>query len=214
MTSRGVEGATTFRPGNHHAPVLDALRMLRAEARARAVAGAHHQRTFHLPVGHVAALRKFVGDVVEAHRDEIREHDFGDRLQPGHRRAHRGAEDRLFGDRRVAHAQRTELLVQPDRRLEHAAGLGDVLAEKHHVRIARHFLRDAAGDRIAIGQFRHFSREAAVGIDVGVDDVHRRRRRRLALLGRLIDLALDAARRCPSSLPDRCRIRAAARDRS
>jgi hypothetical protein len=44
--------------------------------------------------------------------------------RPGHRRAHGRAEDGLFGDRRVAHAQRAELLVEPDSRLEHAAGLG------------------------------------------------------------------------------------------
>ncbi len=76
-------------------------------------------------------------------------------FKPGHRRAHGGAEDRLLGDRRVAHAQRPELLVKPDRRLEHAAGLGDVLAEEHHVGVARHFLGDAADHGVAIGQFRH-----------------------------------------------------------
>ena len=141
--------------GDHHAPVLDALAVLGAEARAGAVAGAHHQRAFDLAVRHVTALGEFVGDVVEAHREEVREHDLGDRLQAGHRRAHGGAQDRLLGDRRVAHAQRAELLVQTDGRLEHAAGLGHVLAEEHHVGIARHFLRDAAGDRVAIGQFRH-----------------------------------------------------------
>ena len=32
---------------------------------------------------------------------------------------------------------------------------GNVLAEEHDVGIARHFLRDAASHRIAIGQFRH-----------------------------------------------------------
>jgi hypothetical protein len=129
--------------------------MLRAEARASAVASAHDQRAFQLPVAHVAALGKFVGDVVEADREEIREHDLGDRLEARHRRAHGRAQDRLLGDRRVAHAQRPELLVEPDRRLEYAAGLADVFAEKDHVGVARHLLRDAARDRIAIGQFRH-----------------------------------------------------------
>ena len=141
--------------GDHHAPVLDALRMLRAEARARAVAGAHHQRAFDLAVRHVTAFWKFIGDVVEAHRKEVREHDLGDRLQAGHRRAHGGAHDGLFGDRRVAHAQRPELLVEPDRRLEHAACLGHVLAQKDDIGIARHFLGDAADHGVAISQFRH-----------------------------------------------------------
>ena len=148
-------GRDHFQARDHHRPVLDALRMLRAEARARAVRGAHHQRALELPVAHVAALGEFVRDVVEAHREEIREHDLGDRLQPGHRRAHRGAKDRLLGNRAVFHAALAELLEQPDGRLEHAAGLADVLAEEDDVGIARHLLRDAAGDRLAIGQFRH-----------------------------------------------------------
>ena len=150
-----IGGRHHLEAGDHHAPVLDALGMLCAEARAGAVAGANDQRAFELAVRHIAALGKLVGDVIEADREEIREHDFGDRLEPGHRRAHRGAHDRLFGDRRVAHALGTELLVEPDRRLEHAARLGDVLAEEDHVGIARHFLRDAARDCVAVGQFRH-----------------------------------------------------------
>ena len=129
--------------------------MLCAETRAGAVAGANDQRAFDLAVRHVTAFGKLVGDIVEAHGEEIREHDFRDRLQPGHRRAHGGAHDRLLGDRRVAHAQRPELLVEADRRLEHAAGLGDILAEEDDVGIARHFLRDAADDGVAISQFRH-----------------------------------------------------------
>ncbi len=141
--------------GNHHAPVLDALRMLCAEPRAATVAGAHHQRALGLAVGHVAAFGKFVGDVVEADRNEIREHDFRDRLQPGHRRAHGGAQNRLLGNRCIAHPARAELFVEPHRGLEHAASLADVFTNKNNVGIALHFLRDAAGDCVAIGQFRH-----------------------------------------------------------
>ena len=148
-------GRDDLQAGDHHAPVLDALAVLRAEARAGAVAGTHDQRALELAVRHVTALRKFVGDVVEADGKEIREHDLGDRLQPCHRGAHRGAEDRLLGNRRVAHAQRTELLVKTHGRLEHAAGLGHVFAEKHDVGIALHLLRDAANDGVAIRQFRH-----------------------------------------------------------
>ena len=129
--------------------------MLRAKARTAAIAGADDERTFDLSVRHVAALGEFVGDVIEAYRDEIREHDFGNRLQTGHRGAHGCSEDGLLGDRRVAHAHGSKLLEQPDGGLEHAAGLGDVLAEKHYVGIARHFLGDAADDGVAIGQFRH-----------------------------------------------------------
>ncbi len=65
------------------------------------------------------------------------------------------AHDGLLGDRRVAHPLRSELLIKTDRRLEHAAGFGDVFAEEDHVGVARHFLGDAARHGVAISQFRH-----------------------------------------------------------
>ena len=51
--------------------------------------------------------------------------------------------------------RRPELLEQADGRLEDAAGLAHVLAEENDVGVARHFLRDAADDRVPVGQFRH-----------------------------------------------------------
>ena len=48
-----------------------------------------------------------------------------------------------------------KLLVEADRGLEHAARLGDVLAQEDDALVALHFLRDAARDGVAIGQFRH-----------------------------------------------------------
>ena len=150
-----VRGGHHLEPGNHHRPVLDALAMLGAEAGARAIGGAHHERAFELAVRHVAALRELVGDIVEAHRKKIREHDLGDGLEPRHCRAHGGAQDSLLGNRTVAHALWAELFVEADRGLEHAASLGHVFAEEDDVGIARHLLGDAAGDRIAVGQFRH-----------------------------------------------------------
>ena len=129
--------------------------MLSAEAGAAAIAGAHHQRAFELAIRHVTALGEFVGDVVEADREKVREHDLGDWLQAGHGCAHGCAHDRLLGDWRVAHAQRSELLVETDGRLEHAARLGHILAQEHDVLVTLHLLGDAADDRVAIGQFRH-----------------------------------------------------------
>ena len=112
MTSTGLDGATTLRPGIIMHQFSTLCECCAPKREPAPFAGAHHQRALGLPVGHVAALGEFVGDVVEADREEIREHDLGDRLQPGHRRAHRGAENGLLGDRRVAHAQRPELLVE------------------------------------------------------------------------------------------------------
>src|SRR4030095_13170165 len=84
ITSRGLEGATTLRPGIIMAPFSTLLLCLAPKRRPRAVGGAHNQRALELAVGHITALGELVGDIVEAHGEEIREHDLGDRLQAGH----------------------------------------------------------------------------------------------------------------------------------
>src|SRR5258707_3259285 len=148
-------GCDDLESGNSHRPVLHALRVLRAEARTRAVCRADDERNRDLPVAHVAGLGDFVGDVIPAASEEIREHDLGDRLQARHRRAHRRAEDGEFRDRRVLHAPGAELFEQPDRGLEHAARGGRVLAEQYDALVAPHFLRDSGGDRFPVAQLRH-----------------------------------------------------------
>ena len=150
-----VERRDDLDAGDHHRPVLDALGVLRSEPGTAAVGGADDERERHLTVGHVPALRDLVGDDVPAHREEVAEHDLGDRSQAGHGRTHRGAEDRLLGDRRVTDAVGFELLEESGRRLEHAAGTGDVLAEEHDVGVVGEFLREAEADRVSIRQFRH-----------------------------------------------------------
>src|SRR5262249_7132235 len=92
---------------------------------------------------------------VPADREEVREHDLGDRPQARHGRAHRGAENGLFGDGRVDDALGPELVKEADGRLEHASGTGDVLTDEDHPVVASHLLPDAARDRIAIRQCRH-----------------------------------------------------------
>ena len=119
-TSAGVDGADDLQPGHGQRPVLHGLRVLGAEAEAAAVGGAHHQRHGDLAAGHVAHLGDLVGEVVPAAGEEVGEHDLGDRPHPGHRGAHRGADDGLLGDRRVPDPLGAELLEQPDGRLEHA----------------------------------------------------------------------------------------------
>src|SRR5262249_38837816 len=140
---------------DHHAPVFDTLAVLRAETRTGAISRTHHERAFDLAVRHITALGKFIRNVIEADRKEIREHDFGNRFQAGHCRAHSPTENGQLGYRSVAPAQRSELLVQANGRLEYPAGLGYVLSEEDHVGVAFHLLRDTADDRVAIGQFRH-----------------------------------------------------------
>src|SRR5690606_6158496 len=55
----------------------------------------------------------------------------------------------------VAHANRTELFVQADGRLEYAARLADILADEDDVLVALHFLGDAARNGVTISQLRH-----------------------------------------------------------
>ena len=125
--------------------------MLRAEPRAAAVRRAHHQRHRHLAIGHIARFGHLIDDDVPAHGEEIGEHNLGDWPHAGHCRAHGGAEDRLLGDRRIAHPHGTELVEQPNRGFEYAARRADILAQKNDVFVAPHFLRDAGGNRFAIG---------------------------------------------------------------
>ena len=141
--------------GDGHRPVLDALRVLGAEAQARAVAGPDDQRAADHAVGHVARLRDLVGDEVPAHREEVREHDLGDGPQPRHRRSHGGAEDGLLGDRRVDDPVGSELLEQPGGGLEDAPGPAHVLTEEHDGLVSAHLLGDAGRHRLPVGQFRH-----------------------------------------------------------
>jgi hypothetical protein len=75
----------------------------------------------------------------------------------GHRGAHRHADNRLLRDRRVPDPVRPELIQQADRRLEHAAGRADVLAQANDRRIAAHLPRQSVRDRVPVGdQVRHW----------------------------------------------------------
>jgi hypothetical protein len=147
----GIGRSHDLEARDHHGPVFHALAVLGAKARTRTIGSAHDQRTLGLPVAHVAVLGELIGDIVETDRQKIGEHDLGDGFKAGHCRTHGGAEDGLFGNRRIAHAFRPEPLKQADCGLEHAARLRDILTEKNHVGIARHLLRDTAGDSVAVG---------------------------------------------------------------
>src|SRR5690349_8383861 len=129
--------------------------MLRTEARARAIRGSDHERQRDLAVRHVARLGDLVRDDVPAHREKIREHNLCDRAQTRHRSAHRRAENRLLGDRTVAHTLGTEFFEQAHGRLEHAARRCDIFAQKNDTLVTRHLLRDTRGNRVTIRQFRH-----------------------------------------------------------
>src|SRR5437762_12581879 len=59
---------------------------------------------------------------------------------------------RSLRDRRVDDPVRPDLLHQPRQRLEGMAGLGDVLADQEHARVAPHLLRDRLLHRLAVRQ--------------------------------------------------------------
>ena len=111
----GSGGDDDLQPGHGHQPVLDRLGVLRPEAQPAAVAEADDERERDLAVGHVAGLGDLVDDDVVADREEVGEHQLGDRAEAGHRRAHGRADDRLLGDRRVPDAFGTELVEQARR---------------------------------------------------------------------------------------------------
>ena len=209
-TSAGVDGRHDLQAGHGERPVLHGLRVLGAEAEAAAVGGADHQRHGHLAAGHVPDLGDLVGQVVPAAGEEVGEHDLGDRPHAGHRRAHRGADDRLLGDRGVPDPLGAELLEQPDRRLEDAARGADVLAEADHRRVAAHLAGDALGDAPR-GRWSGPPCRTSVRPDVGQRLAGSRRRRGLR---RLDAAATTAAARVVGGVDvglGRRRARAAAR---
>ena len=63
--------------------------------------GADDHRGLGLAAEHVAELRRLVEDLVEAHAQEVDEHELGHGAQPGGRRARRRADVRRLADRGV-----------------------------------------------------------------------------------------------------------------
>ena len=113
LASAGVEGVTTFRPGDVAEPGLEALAVLGGVAAAGALLGPDDHRHLGLAAEHVAQLGRLVDDRLHRQADEVDVHDLGDRSGAGRGRADGDGGDDLLGDRRVAHARRPELLDQP-----------------------------------------------------------------------------------------------------
>ena len=144
------------------------LAVLRAHVHASAGGGADDDGAGGLAAEHVAELRGLVEDLIEAHTEEIREHELGHRTHAGERRAIGGADDRGLGDRGVDHAVLAELRQQafgdpehPARRVALAGGAAraarDILAEDDHAGIACHLEVQGLVDRIAHGKLSHVS---------------------------------------------------------
>ena len=128
-------------------PGVQALAVLGGRAARRAQVGAEDDGHLELAAGHVVHLGGLVGDLVHGQGQEIAEHDVDHRPHAGHGGADADAGKAGFGDRRVDHAGRAELLDQPAEHLERRAGLGDVFADDEDAGVAAHLL----GQRLVHG---------------------------------------------------------------
>jgi hypothetical protein len=126
--------------------------VLRGGPQPRADERPHDERHLRLAAEHVAHLGRLVEERVEAHADEVHEHQLGDGPEPGRRRADRDAEVAHLADRRVDDALGAEPADQPARRAHDAApgvldalrlaaaAAGDVLAHDDDGGVALHGL--------------------------------------------------------------------------
>ncbi len=175
--------------------------MVRAGRAHRARADADHHRRGHLPVRHVAQLRRLQRDLPGGLEQEVGEHQVGNAAHARRRGAKRRAGEAKFGDRRVDHPVSPELLVEPLGVGEGAAALAGSFAEIDDVRIAPHLLGDAVAHgveparllrRDVVSQGREcFSRVDRVGIDMQMRRRRVRLRRTPCELDRFLDDAID-----------------------
>ncbi len=139
-----------FEPGDRGEDVVGALRVLRRGAAAGADHRADDERGLGFAAEHVAELGGLVVNLVEADAEEIREHQLGDRAQPGDRGAGGSAHDRRLGDRRVDDPGLAEFTKEPLGHAEDSAiGIGDILADHDDARVAAHFLSQRLVERLA-----------------------------------------------------------------
>ncbi len=132
--------------------------MLRAGALSRADLRSHDERKLEQTAGHVAELRGLVEERVEAHAEKVHEHELDDGLQAGRRSTDCSADEGCFGDRRIANALGSELLVQTAGDREDAAGLGDVDSDQADGRVDAHLGRDPFANRVHVPKRRSLSR--------------------------------------------------------
>jgi hypothetical protein len=103
-------GRDHLQSGDVRIPGRVVLAVLSGDAGRRAIRSAEHDRGGHLAAGHVAGLGGGVDDLVHRLHGEVEGHELDDGLQPCQRRADAETGKAMFGDRRVDHAVRAELL--------------------------------------------------------------------------------------------------------
>ena len=174
------------------AKMLARLRVVRrAAAEVPADRRPYHHRAREGVVRAVPQHRHLVAHLHHRGPDVVEELDLDDRLDAAHRHADRAPDDVRFRQRRVEDAGAAERALQAvgdledaplagdrlERRL--AAGVGDVFAEDHDPRIARHLVFQRAVDGRDHRVGLPFGRRVGVergrrGIDIGGEDVEPR----------------------------------------
>ncbi len=124
-------------------------------ADAAAPRRAEHGRAAHAPARARAHARGVTGDVLHHRIDEAFELRLGDRFHALRGETDREAGDRRLVERRIDHALVAELLLQADRRAEHAAVDADVLAEHDDGIVVLHFVGERLGDGFDEGDLCH-----------------------------------------------------------
>jgi len=109
-----------------------------AAANAAAVGHADQHLRRVLARAAVAVLRELAHDLIERGEDEVCELNLDDRAEAIQRHADRHADDASLRERRVEHALRAVLLLQPLCHAEHAAEVADIFAEDHRALVALH----------------------------------------------------------------------------
>jgi hypothetical protein len=130
---------------------------------------AEHDRAAHLAAGHVVGLGGRIDDVVDRLHREVEGHELDDRAQAAHRRAGADAGKAIFGDRRVDHAARAELVEQALRDLVGALIFSDLLAHHEDAVVRSHLLCHGVAERLAhslanhLGSLGHFRLDLEAG---------------------------------------------------
>ena len=124
-------------------------------------AGAKDDRYSELTARHIAELRSLIDDLIVATADQVGEHDLHHRAQAGHGRAHGGADETHFRDRRINHPLWSKLADQTaggaqraapgvrEAQMSAARGPGHVLPHHDHRGIAPHLQPQRVVDRLA-----------------------------------------------------------------
>ena len=91
-------------------------------------------------------LGGLIDHLIHRQADEVAEHDVDDGSHSGHCGADGDASKARFGDRRVDHTVRSELIHQSGENFEWMAGFGNVFTADENLRIAAHFLGESFAD--------------------------------------------------------------------